>query len=283
MTLQTFLIVDAAVVFLLIATDWLMGEKARKAIKDKVADWWYLVESLTWNGFGAAHAARMLQFMSRLLGTRGLSWRRFLSCSALSLALMLPVAALVMQLWPPQVAKPDAPASHQESIDWARNAGYVLFAAACIPTLLFSWLSLSATMKVLARMSRSAGPASLLANLLAVLAIAAGASIWLIPLVLVVAEFLQFLIFATAFGSPNAFTLFAGMLASIIAMLVTNFGPLVILIFSILFFLVSKLVRPAIQPVTSLVLARLYESKRSVLSQVAIGAGAVAALVKAVV
>jgi hypothetical protein len=267
--LDKFLFWDTLIVTLLVFADWLLGEKKRAAMREKVGEWWLHLEEVSFSGLVAEDAdlvRRALQrFFGKTYGFRCIILTFFLSFSFITISYMwfllylsdLTFVVIISDFV--AIVKDLAPHMFIVIKHWG------------LPNAFFDWLSLALTMFFLKLMARNAKP--------------------LFLCVLILFDIIGAIVFATipfyigvAFlpqPGGRAGLMFLTQLAivgSIVA--ITSAIPSILHLMLSLVFLLSKLFRPLIQKPISLILIRFHESRQGVLTQLAAGFGAVAKLIQ---
>ena len=271
-TVQQFLVLDACAVFLIALLDWLLGEKKRGEIKDLVASWWLNVEQTTWSGFARKDAKKILSWLQKIFGMKWNSKRRIFMSAIVSFLLYI---CFVLVLSPDMEGPTD-------QVQRTKNAMYFIALVGVPGNALFDWISLSTTMHFFRMMAKSTTTRSLLKQFTLDVIVALICCIWLIPWVIIYNEIGSMLWQATALLGRADSNISLWIETIILVTIMTTLLPTLLHFISVLAFILSKITRPIFQPITSLILARLYEDKRSVLTQIAIGLGAIAALIKTI-
>ena len=267
-----FLLYDAVVVAGLTFLDWLLGPAQRAVMKRRVAVWWRFVRRAKYGGLVAKDARLVRLWLQRIFGARILSARFFFTALGASLLLMTISYYGVGFLEGARVGK-----------------GYTInFVAYAIPNMPLDWISLAVTIHLLKIMERYPHFWSIAAIALLdlVLALALGILTFVLfsftfdlitlrPLppinalvMKTVVEMSYYLpVYLEGIITPGqiALTGYVVIFTSALPTLI-HFGLAVLL-------LGSKLVRPILQRPTAILLQRLSESDKGVLTQVAVGLG----------
>ncbi len=272
MVWSQFLFYDLLIVTLLVLADWLIGEENRQKMRNAVADWWVLVASISFYGFGKREAAVILRFLHRVVGKPASIFHITIITLALSFILS---ATIIFSIW---YAHPFLGVSDFEEISDAlflslRIWGDILIASPI--NVLFTWISFIITLIFLQKMVESVSlyalvKFALLDTILGIFAaITSFAGTW--ALVRVFPGFLDYPI--DDVGDIPAVLIFVPVI------LLANLLPSLLHLIAALTFLLSRLFRPLVQLPSALVLERFAESKKGVLSLVAIAVGTAAKLI----
>jgi hypothetical protein len=266
-----FFFMLGAVCTLLIFTDWLIGPLGRAKMREKLADWWIRLESNTFAGLVAEDAGKIARFFRAVFGERWFSWRRIVLTMGFSIFLTIFLARVMF--------------GRNIPVDTAELILVLILANA-----ISDWLSLNITIFLLELMEKSVSLVKL--TFLIMLDIIVVICCAMVAVIL----FSATNIFIDALGWGDALTDFLGqyfdpaperrLMANFSFGLMIALGIVIPLIFVTtslwsyghivlsIGFVISKLFRPVIKPVISLLLYRFQESKKGVLTLVAIGGGA---------
>jgi len=269
--MDDFLFWDAMIVVALILVDWLLGKERRRSIKERVGWWWLWLSELSFRGLIAEDARRILMLCQRIFGEKATGAKCIGRSIAISLTLSaILVPAFVLGVFGPEWELPGAKFIKITAVAFATFAPF---------NALLDWVSVVVTMHFLTLMSQSARVGRLLALILADLVVAAllGGTVVAVGRVVETAVktalppgsgFLAGLDHGIAVAMVMIVVMFTSLLPTLIHMLVG------------LFFLLSKVIRPILQQPTALVLQRLYESERGILTLLAAGVGGLAKLLQ---
>lgn len=254
---------------LLVFADWLLGEKKRAAMREKVGEWWLHLEEVSFSGLVAEDAdlvRRALQrFFGKTYGFRCIILTFFLSFSFITISYMwfllylsdLTFVVIISDFV--AILKELAPHMFIVIKHWG------------LPNAFFDWLSLALTMFFLKLMARNAKPLFLCVLILFDII---GAIVFAIIPFYIGAAFLP----QTGGRAGLIFLTQLVIVGSVVA--ITSAIPSILHLMLSLVFLLSKLFRPLIQKPISLILIRFHESRQGVLTQLAAGFGAVAKLIQ---
>ncbi len=240
------LILTAAIALTLV--DWCLGEQRRHNMREKVGVWWVWVKDIPWSGVEERSARAVLRFLHRALGPRWLSGRCALFVFGLSIfGTLLIYLPLFIFDEHPRVALGWASSEFQKSL------------LVYLPTnAVLDWLSVGVTMWFLKLLARKASFFVITVLVCADLVIAFVICIVLILFLNVVKLF---------FSSDQWFG--TSLLVAACAFVTTLVPTLLHIGFSFIL-LVSKALRPVLHPLTAMLLLRFHESKKGVLTILAI-------------
>ena len=269
-----FLLWDAIIIASLVFADWLLGNEQRKALKDKVGYWWLYLEEMSFSGLVAKDAGRVSRTFKRIFGARWWGVRRIGLASLVSLIIsfvfiMVEVPKLVCET----MENSGFHLAEPSMIPYLTTGP--LFRTSSVPNAIVGWASLSITIWLLTMMARSVSPIRL------------G---FLMITDIVIAALLVYVCYIVTIGlhltqiDPN-FPELQGLQMqliheSVFPITVIASLPTLIHLLVVIVFLGSKLFRPLLVKPVSLIMLRLYESPKGVLSQLAVGLGAVAKLLQ---
>lgn len=273
----------ATICAVLAFVDWAIGPKARAAMREKVAEWWIVLDDNTFAGLVAADANRVRSAFLSIFGRTWYSTRRIIRSGLLSCLVFLSVLTLLrIAQWIPSF---DA--------DYA-----VAILAVLVANGLLDWLLLNITIGLLGVVAAS--PSLLRLSAIAVIGfttlVAKGIAVLFLfaAVVLVVGSVLDVLgvtgpaysFLVQVFGEPDRSSpdcvecVFQGGIYDVIAMtvLAAFLGCVWSLfnIFNAIVFGVSKLFKPVVKPVASWLLYRFQESDKGVLTLASVGLGGLA-------
>lgn len=252
--------------------DWLLPAGTKARFKDATANWWLQVETFRWQGLLAEDARRSLSYIVKVFGNRPMSIRFALLSVLASLTL---TAAAIFIL-----------AHSLNPLDWALK--YVLWVLLPIATIA-DWLSLSVTVRFLSLMARTSRVWGWLflasMDLLAVFVIYMLLALPMAVALETNADVPQDIDRQSMGSVENNWQYVpvtpenAAILARVeptndflvLTSLVTLLGALCPSLLHLTIgagLVIAKVGRPLLQPATSLLLARVYEDKRSVLTLV---------------
>lgn len=279
--LDKFLFYDSLFVSLLLFVDWLIGETKREEIRDKAGEWWLHVQEYSYKGLAQEDAAYVKNVLSKIFGSNWLSFRFIFGCVAVSFTLSLIIILLIITNLGNQPSWKDV---------------YSLFISFVMPNAIFDWLSLSLTYYLLGLMEKSNSFYTIIAIIIIDLVTA---------IILGIAVAFSFLIISGQMNIEDCFSI--DKLESIISFILYSFESLfcetskrdILIGFSYVYgaiftgilpslfhlivatiFLGSKLIRPVGKPIIGSVLYALHDSKKGVLSILAVGFGALAKLIQ---
>ena len=258
-SVDQFLFWDLVVVTALVTADWLLGPERRRAIRDRVTDYWVRVRGVSFRGLAVEDAARVRRWLVYLFGERWNDLRGLRNIAVYSASALFVVWS-VLALW------------HDEFWLAAASAHeYRLYFALSLPiNVAADWLSIRLTVLILGRIAPPNKPGVprltvwIFADLVAG-ALVAIATFWSIAELTLIAD-------------PHALGLTA-LAASLIAAASTLL-PSALLANLLTLMVASKLLRPLVQWPTALVLERLAESDKGTLTLVSVFLGVVAKLVQ---
>lgn len=299
----------------LIVADVLLGPEKRKALKERVGDWWLHLSYTSYAGLVAEDARNVLRGIHGVLGPRWLSTRFFIACTSYGMAIAFfsyMIAGSFFSITHPGTntecdfnslfykdlanlhAIEEMTGEHLTFCSKGLRPQLVLF----LPALwllngLFDWISIAITMRLLAITSEEKDLKILAVLILADVAISAT----LIIVSLTVASVFTAVIlepfshleiggetfwrYANAILTPGSETDDAILLATSTGMLVVSIVPsLCHLIFSALI-IICKIFLPVLKPFVGLILLRLHESQQGVLSAIGAAIGFLAGILKA--
>lgn len=264
--IDDFLFWNAALVAILVLADWLLGEEKRAAIREKMGYWWIYVQDLSYAGLTAEDARRVHTFLQRIFGAKWYKPRftRLVFVISIVLTWIVVLPAMVTHL----VAGNDV----------ELGVSIIIFLVWSVTNAFLNWLSLAITFVLLRHMSKTIKLSRLALFILldAVIAISlAYASYRLVVKIVIPSNADHFfqIVLLLVMASVEKVPLFVA------ASAVGAFPTLMHLGLAIVF-LGSKLLRPVLQPPVSLVLLRFHESKKGVLTILAVFLGSSAKLVQ---
>ena len=140
-----FLFWDLVIVTILVLADWLLGEEKRKAIREKLGDWWLHVEGISFVGLVAEDAQKVRKGLQRVFGEKWTGFRCIFLSIVISLVLTLAVvtASLSILILP-------GLGEFDELVEGIWNL-YYLFA---VQNAVLDWLSVAFTIFLLKLMER---------------------------------------------------------------------------------------------------------------------------------
>ena len=290
---DVFLFNVAAIAAVLTAFDWLVGENGRKKLRERVGDFW---TTLQYQSLDELYVSALQKFRLRLNRVYGeiILSARFILIAFVANVLWVAMSSIAVLGWT---------ALGQELVQIAPSIPVETYIGIALTMLVFSlligWYPIANFFRVVQRFSSGASSWLVLYSLLFVL--------WNAFLFFIVADVI--LLFAwivfqgVTFGPDNFeqlmqqlirekemgldptknkammdFTtkfLFPFVASTFFILLPISALPFFISLFMVLILACLKLLRPLLQPLISLLLERLYESKQGVLTQIAWILGAV--------
>jgi hypothetical protein len=291
----------AVVVAILTAADWLIGPSLRDRLREKVGDFWTALQYRKLDDLFVSNLVPLKRLVLRIYGTAPTSLRLIL---ASLLTNVLAIAVVLLVLFRSNLSL--LASAFTDNLA-APIVSIVLVTVALTGWLPFKWLAraFDSVVKegatwpdILSAFGRLAG--RLLAFSLAYVAVLLGLFAALFGLISVISS-------AHAQGRDDwpdcdwtcpggvpfgegaaqgiamlGQAIIVGVIATAMLGLIAAL-PLVAMIGLLLFIVLLKIARPMIQPVTTLLLHRLYESKQGILTQAALGLGFIAKALQEVV
>lgn len=243
--------------------DFLLGKTGREKIKELVGNWWVYLEDTTFAGLGAADAAWIRSWFEKRLGPI-LSFRfwvrAWLGASVLLVVALFGLSSLIDESDKSLVAA--AVERLVTAIAILADSGVILFLAnTFVPVI-----SLAVTQALLRLMAATNSLLLLflltIGDILAVLAI--------IVLTVIIVQSHRTI---DPFNFGNVFDQMIWMSGGLVSLL-----PIVLHTLLVTLFIVSKLTLPVFKKPVNLVLLRIYESDKGVLTLVGVALGALAKL-----
>lgn len=258
-----FFFVMLVIVASLAFIDFLLGEQRRKAIRERVGAWWVYLDDSTYAGLGADDAAKIHGWIGKWLGST-LSLRfAVLASIAMSIVYLIALFVALMAFeslfdGPKTGSLEMIRLMFEMIVDgriWLLVASVILSVASLVVTLRFlRWMATSTSLARLFLLT--------LGDLFAILV--------LIVLTIVLVQSQRTMdVFDFDQLFDQIFWLAAGM---------TALTPLALHLLLSTIFMVSKLTSPLVKPPVSLILLRLEESEKGVLTLVGTGLGVVSKL-----
>ena len=244
MLLDKFLFYDFILVALLVFIDWLFGETKRASIRNKVGDFWLKIASIDYKGLLKEDALRVRKVFVKVLGKPFFSVHFFMSNLVLSYLIQLTLGLHNI---------------YEESV-W-------IFLTLVILAAFASYTSLSVTYFLLGIMAKQ--DKLILIVLLVVLDFAIAIVFYILHLMFgfFIFQKIPVLDYLVSEGSVLAYIAYV-------------FIPSVPFLVIAIIFILTKLFRVVIQPITGAVLYAFYDSKKGVLSVLATGIGSIAKIVQ---
>ena len=279
-----FLFWDALIVTSLIFADWIIGKERREAMRERVGEWWLYLDNSSYSGLVADDARTVRQFLQKMFGRSWLSpafvQRTFIYSTAVAFLVLTAFQFYLLFL-----ASSISSSASDDPVLLSEFAYAILvlvllpvlmtMPAMITPNVISGWLSIGFTLFLLKKMERSTSLAVLLGILIC--DVVAACLVTVVSFVL-----LSYALNGPSWGFylslPGIFSFF-----SVVAMAVTNSLPTLIHASLGILFILSKLVSPLLKKPTEILLIRFYESKKGVLTQLAIGLGALAKIVQEIV
>jgi hypothetical protein len=292
-----FLLSVGAIAAVLTGFDWLVGENGRKKLRERVGDFWTRLQYQSLDELYVGALQKLRLRLNRVYGERVLSARFILIALAANVLWVL-VCSVAVWGW----TSLGEELQKAPSIPAETYIGLAL--TALVFSLLIGWYPIANFFRVVQRFSTGASLGRVFYSLLYILWNAV--LFFIIAAVIILLAWLIFLF--VVFGFDNwsqlldqitremdmgldstkneAWNDFARkillpfMVFTFFLLLPISALPFFISLFVVLILACLKLLRPMLQPLISLLLERLYESKQGVLTQVAWGLGALAKLVQ---
>lgn len=288
--IDTFLFWDFVLVTFLLFVDWYIGTERRARMRDMVGDWWLYLGQITYSDLVIEDAkyvrAQLVRWFSNGWFTRSRIIRSFIASILITLFGMYFLSLIEYgNLYT------------KDNLDAKIGLIYLfiiyLFIPMFIPNALFDWVSISVTISLLDIMSKLKGN-----NYLIIIYVVFISADFILAVFLSIPALIGFLfIWAVVFdglGYPITLAMFidapVGVYRFYFAMLFLTGVPIVILITSTLptllhiFYMVllvmCKTGRSVLRGPVSTILLRFHESKRGVLTLLAITVGTVAKLIQ---
>lgn len=278
---DTFFIVTALLVAALTAADWLIGKEGRFHIRQRVGDFWTAIQYHSVDELFLRFCYRISLAISRLFGPRPLSLRFFVVSSVLNLVLLIAVVALIASLTGDDFFAMGVMEMGLSDIrDIASNPITWIF---IVMPIFAGWISFASLAWALDVSPDRGATWGLVAT--AFLRLAAGTAMFALAVWVIAWLFVVVMATPPEDGALAAISAILNLLAAAVAAGIAGLyssWPIAIGIAVLLLLVVLKIARPLFQPALSLLLMRLYESEKGVLTQVALGLGAVAKLIQEV-
>lgn len=291
--LDAFLFWDAMIVASLIFFDFLIGEQGRGKIKDLVGWWWLLIEEKTYGGLAQKDAQAVLGFFEGCFSSKLISKRFFKQSAIWGLRIFLPVSALLYTVVAVQIA-------HEVQIEIEKGTDVILdldekfyvgvclsFILAAILTCLMFAVSAMFTIILLRYMSKITSFFRITMAMVLDLAIGLGLGAIFIAVIFTLVrsifvdlpsifQLIEDALSRTYHLQAIALRRFVEMLD--LPVLIVSLLPSLVHVLIAVSFVFSKLSRPLLQKPTALILVRLYESDKGVLTLLAAAIGVMAKL-----
>jgi hypothetical protein len=143
--LDGFLFWDLVIVLTLLFIDWLIGENKRKAMRERIGEWWLQLEYLTYSGLVRKDVQAVQRVFARVLGCHWYSPRFILVAAIGSCILTIATATLAYFHYTPLYAQyPQKDLGHP----WATDT-IVLTMLSFGPNAVLAWLSFVITLILL--------------------------------------------------------------------------------------------------------------------------------------
>ena len=254
--------------------DFLLGPDYRKRIKDIVHEWWLWVENLSVRQLLVDDARVVLVFFNQQFGEQLFSAKLVLKSGLLSIMILILGTATIF------VSIVD------RTPDITNVQVLSLFAICTLVNAYFDYISLAFTMFLLRIMARSVSLVRICLIIVLDLFIVYSL-LFIIALSVFVLLYLSVYVLGQSvgtivFSAPGTYSIAIKdfPIEIIYLVLFTSLLPSLFHLVLAFIFLTSKLLRPLLQQPTSLVLLRLYQSEKGVLTLLAVGCGGVAKLVQ---
>lgn len=305
----------SVIVFFLVAIDWWIGPKGRRAMRDKTIEWWNHIDDLSFTGLAAEDAGKVRRGFEAVFGKRWYGFRAILLTFLLSvvvthLCFWLGHSIVQWELYKGfyEANSHDYPDNYPVWYIYALERGYesLFDMDTYYPTIgrflplnaIADLASLYLTIYLLSLMETSTRAVRLTAIIVVdILIIFVLTSIvfdiglrttWLVhPNYLADTYYLvkePMLLFSTSlFYEYTTAKGGLGFLLAKMALLSLFFSsalPTIIHLFITSIFLVSKVLSPMLKPIISRILERFSDSDKGVFTQIAIGGGAAAKVVQ---
>jgi len=292
-----FTICVALLVAGLIFVDWLLGETKRARMREHLGEWWLMVEETNFEGFLPPHAEKIRRRFESLLGNRGWLSIRFFLFAAFASAILTAITVVFFLLKADWIVY-DSILFSSLLAEEPIQAFLSFYLNLVAQNILLFWVSLGITLFFLRLMERSNKWYRLLgllfADLIFIVILAIGT-------VLISALLVQHIIKPLGLPSPfdyliepKKFTsleqLFQyreswGTLVGVLiwAALLSGILPMVPHLGILFLFLSSKLLRPILKPVICQILYAFYDSKKGVLTSIAVAVGTLAKIIQIMV
>jgi hypothetical protein len=279
-----FLFYDLVAVSLLLLVDWFLGETRRQNMRERAGEWWLHVQEYSYQGLAKEDAAYVRAKLVKIFGENWLSPRFVFGSFFVSSILSGIVLSLILL------------ETGYQDMNWQQYLAFI--ASFTLPNAILDWMSLSLTIYLLGLMARSAHFFNivLIAIVDVIVAIALGVGVVFMFFFLVsVFECENLDCIAKSAVDTLSYTeeIFIAVLephylrtvsfsqgSILLGAIFTSTLPSLIHLFIALIFLGSKLIRPIGKPVVSAVLFAFHDSKKGVLSVIAVGLGAAAKLIQ---
>lgn len=248
-------------VALLTFTDFLLGKNGREKVKQLVGEWWVYLDDSTYAGLGADDAARLLHWVRKGLGPIR-SLRFWISTFAGACVLLVITIHVVSSL---MFGEPIISGALEASVvvpNMLVDRGALLF----LSNTLMPVISLVATLGFLRLMSSTK---SLIFLFLLILANAIAALTILVATVVLVQNHRTW----DAFDFGNVLDQLIWMSGGTLTLL-----PVLLYIVLATLFMISKLTMPILKKPVNLIVLRLHQSDKGVLSLAGVALGAMAKL-----
>jgi hypothetical protein len=291
-----FLLGVTIIVGLLMSFDWLVGENGRRKLRERVGDFWTRLQYQSLDELYVSAFQKLSLRLKRIYGEKVLS-ARFILIAFAANVLWVVVFGVGLWRWVREGVAQVAPSIPSET--------YIgLALTALVFSLLIGWYPVASFFRVVQRFSGGGSLGRVFYSLLDILWNAV--LFFIIAAVIIMLAWLVFLF--VAFGFENwiqlvdqitrekdmgldstkseawdaFFTkfLFPFLVFTFFFLLPISALPFFISLLVVLILAWLKLLRPLLQPLVSLVLERLYESKQGVLTQIALGLGTLSKLVQ---
>lgn len=240
--------------------DFLLGKKGRERIKERVGDWWLFLDDTTYAGLGAADAAKIHGWFRARLGPVA-SFRFWVSAWA-GMCVLLVIALFALSSLLDGSFISGAPERLLAVFEVLADRSLVLVLA----NVMLPVVSLVVTLGLLRLMSSSN-------SLLLLLLLTLGGAVAVLTVIVVTVTIVQSHKTWDVFDFGNVFDQLIWMSGGFVALL-----PLLLHILLASLFMASKLTVPILKPPINLILLRLHESEKGVLSLIGVALGTLAKL-----
>ena len=243
------------IVTIITFVDWLLDDNQRNELRERIADWYVFLADTSFEQLLAKAALTIRKSIEKVFGKNWLSLRFIFLSFSLAIASSIAITVLIRQY-----------VVGNDSVEDFLIIGSLFLV---VSSSFSTWISLS----LLVRMFKVMEQHPSFRYLLFIIVIDIIAVICSILFIGIIAYGIWYLFLWEPVGALVLFIIF---IPELIASCITSLLPIFIHILISISFIISKLTFPILKPPVTLILLRVNESKKGVLSLLAIGIGAIA-------
>ncbi|BBO85786.1 hypothetical protein DSCO28_63520 [Desulfosarcina ovata subsp. sediminis] len=235
--------------------DFLLGEEKRNAMKDRLGCWWIYLSDISYAGLVANDAKKVRLFIDKVLGNGFFSFRFFISSMILSVGFLWLTDFIAVNVFLENVST-DYSSWDIESILLMISNG------------LLNYFSFGITVHLLKKMESQTSIVILVVILLSDIIIAS------------IIALIAYVLMSVILGDAESILEVVAHAIVLVIVMISSFIPTIIHALFTLLFLLSKLFRPLIQKPSELVLLRLSQSSKGILTLLAAAIATIAKLIE---